>query len=349
MVRKNKKQSPEISIVIPVRALSYFLLFENLPQMSLQTFKNFEVIVLPNEHSTYDLTLMNTYPWLRIIPTGTITRPAQKRDIGVKHAKGKIIAFIDDDAYPDSNWLANAAQLFKKGKFLVLCGPGILPEKTNSWEKIFDNVLVSFFGSGKYAYRFTPQYRRYVIDYPSMNFFIYKKTFEKLGGFNSNYWPGEDSKLCNDIIEKGKGKILYHPDVLVFHHRRSEPKGFLKQHGQYGFHRGAFFSHGDRNSKELTYLAPLLLVLYLGVLPLIYILLWLLNLPPIYYLLASGPFALYCLLIAAVFIQSLLKSRNIIIAAGSAVVLGLTHLYYGLNFIKGLNKGRNKNNSIYGT
>jgi len=86
MVRKIKKKHPFISVVIPVRSLSYFLLFENLPNMDLQTFKNFEVIVLPNEHSTYDLTLMNKYSWLRIIPTGSITRPAQKRDIGVKNA-----------------------------------------------------------------------------------------------------------------------------------------------------------------------------------------------------------------------------------------------------------------------
>ena len=342
-------KSPAISVIIPVRTLTYYLLFENLPQMNLQTFRNFEVIVLPNEHSTYDLTLMKTYPWLRIIPTGSITRPAQKRDIGVKNAKGKIIAFIDDDAYPDSNWLAVAAKLFKKNKFLVLCGPGVLPANTNLWERIFDEVLISFLGSGKYSYRFAPQKKRYVIDYPSMNFFIYKKIFDKIGGFNSNYWPGEDSKLCNDIIEKEKGKIFYHPDVLVFHHRRRDLIGFVKQHGQYGFHRGAFFSHGDRNSRELSYLAPLVLVLYLGLLPFSFVLIWLLNLPPIYYLLTSGPFAFYSLLMVATFIQSLLKTRNILVAFGASFVLAITHIYYGLNFIKGYKKGINKNSSIYGT
>lgn len=351
MGKQNKKfasrRSVVISVIIPVRSLSYLLLFENLPEMNKQTYKNFEVIVLPNEHSTYDITLMRTYPWLRIIPTGSITRPAQKRDIGVKNAKGKIIAFIDDDAYPDSEWLLNASKLFKKGKFLVLCGPGVLPEKTNIWEKIFDNVLVSFIGSGKYAYRFTPQSKRFVIDYPSMNFFIYKKAFDKVGGFNSDYWPGEDSKLCNDIVEIEKGKILYHPDVLVYHHRRTELKSFLRQHGQYGFHRGAFFSHGDRNSKELTYLAPLLLVLYLFTLPFYYALIWLIKIPPIYYLLTTIPLALYCLLLAVIFIQSLLKSKNLFVAIGASIIVVLTHIYYGFNFIKGLKKGLNKDSSIY--
>ena len=45
-------------------------------------------------------------------------------------------------------------------------------------------------------HRFTPLKKRFVIDYPSMNFFIRKTTFEKVGGFNSDYWPGEDSKLA---------------------------------------------------------------------------------------------------------------------------------------------------------
>ena len=110
----NKKRNPIVSVIIPVRSLSYYLLFENLPEMDKQTFKNFEVIVLPNEHTTYDLTLMKQYSWLRVIPTGSVTRPAQKRDIGVKNARGKIIAFIDDDAYADPNWLTNAMKLFKR-------------------------------------------------------------------------------------------------------------------------------------------------------------------------------------------------------------------------------------------
>ena len=343
----NKKRNPIVSVIIPVRSLSYYLLFENLPEMDKQNFKNFEVIVLPNEHTTYDLTLMKQYSWLRVIPTGSVTRPAQKRDIGVKNARGKIIAFIDDDAYPDPNWLTNAVKLFERGSFLALCGPGILPEQTSIWEKIFDSVLTSSFGSGKYSYRFTPLKKRFVIDFPSMNFFISKKTFETIGGFNSDYWPGEDSKLCNDIIVKQKGKILYHPDVLVYHHKRTEPIGFLKQHGQYGFHRGAFFSHGDSNSRELSYLAPLLLVLYLGAVPIIYTLLWLSGISG-FFVYVLIPLMLYGLLLGVIFIQSLLKSRNVFIALGASIMLALTHIYYGINFIKGLKKGMNKNDSIYG-
>ena len=46
--------------------------------MSEQTYKNFEVIVLPNKMSGEDKTLLSKYLWLKIIQTGKITRPAQK-------------------------------------------------------------------------------------------------------------------------------------------------------------------------------------------------------------------------------------------------------------------------------
>ena len=34
-------------------------------------------------------------------------------------------------------------------------------------------------------------------DWPSVNFIISKKFFEDLKGFDEIYWPGEDSKLCD--------------------------------------------------------------------------------------------------------------------------------------------------------
>ncbi len=338
---------PVVTVVIPIRTLSYYLLFENLPEMNRQIYKKFEVIVLPNKHTTYDITLMNLYSWLRIVPTGRVTRPAQKRDIGVQNARGKIIAFIDDDAYPDPSWLKEAVALFEKTKASAVCGPGMLPEGANIWEQIFDVILCSRLGAGKYSYRFTKGPKQYVIDYPSMNFLIYKKVFDGIGGFNSEYWPGEDSKLCNDLVYKKKGKILYSPKVLVHHHRRNHLMGFLHQHSQYGFHRGAFFAHGDRNSRELSYLIPTFFTLYLACATL-YILAAVfgnyLNHSNILIILA--PLYLYTLLALAFFIQSVLSTKKLSVSIGAVLVLVATHLIYGVNFIKGLSKGRS-HESLY--
>lgn len=340
---------PLISIIIPVIEHTYYLIFENLPAMDTQTFKSFEVILLPCEHGQYDLTLLKQYKWLRIIPTGKdITRPALKRDIGAKAAKGKILAFIDDDAYPAPAWLEQAAKFFKNKRLTAVCGPGILPEKTNIWEKIFDSVLKTWIGAGGYRYRFVPGKKRYVTDFPSMNFFIKKDVFLKLGGFNSDYWPGEDSKLCNDIIEKEKGKIVYSPQVVVHHHRRNNLKGYLKQHGNYGFHRGAFFAHGDKNSRDVAYLIPTFFVIYIIALILYLILALIFHLLTSWLtLLVIFPFLIYCLFIMYLLLKSFVDTKNILIGLGAPVTLVLTHIIYGTQFIKGFNRGLDKTANIY--
>ena len=330
-----------VSIIIPVKQISGYLRNENLPAFVTQTYKNFEVIVLPNKASPEDKKLILKYPWLHIIPTEKITRPAEKRDIGAKNAKGSILAFIDDDAYPAPDWLEKAIHYFESKKTEVICGPGIIPQKTNMWEKIFDEILVSPIGSGGYQYRFVQKHARHIDDYPSMNFLIQKKVFQELGGFNSEYWPGEDSKLCEDLVYKYKGKIYYNPEILVYHHRRNNLISFLKQHANYGFHRGAFFAHGDRNSKRLSYLIPAFFVFY------IFFLIVSLSLN-IQYTLFTLPLIAYLLFGLFLIGQSFMRTKNIILSFSIFPVLFLTHFTYGTMFIKGFIKGLTHNKHIYG-
>lgn len=349
---KIRTDRPSVSIIIPTRNLSYYLLFETLPSFERQTYKKFEVIVVVNEQVPYDLTLLKKYKWLRIVPSGKITRPAKKRDIGAQVAAGNILAFIDDDAYPDPDWLEKAMPLFKDKQIGAIAGPGVLPKDTNNWEKIFDEVLKTPLGAGSYTYRFVQGKKRYVDDYPSMNFLISKKLFKKIGGFNSAYWPGEDSKLCEEIVYRENKKILYDPSVLVYHHRRNNLSGYLAQHGNYGFHRGAFFAHGDRNSKRLGYLIPSLFVSYLYLILADFVIS--VFLPQISMLNAFYPFTLFPLFLymtfqLLLFFRALYDTRDFKIAFGAPVTLFLTHFWYGIMFFRGFFTGKIKKDDIYGT
>ncbi|OGK17783.1 hypothetical protein A2866_05465 [Candidatus Roizmanbacteria bacterium RIFCSPHIGHO2_01_FULL_39_8] len=349
MLKKNSRSY--FSVIIPLRELSYVLLFENLPAFDNQTYKKFEVIVLPNDHSQYDISLLKKYKWLRIIPTGKIIKPAEKRNIGVHQAKGNIVTFIDDDAYPKADFLEQASTLFTD-KTVAVCGPGILPLNASLWESVFDEVLKSWMGSGEYAYRFTPRKKRFVDDFPSMNFSIKKNIFLKLGGFKGNYWPGEDSKLCEDVAYKERKKILYHPDVIVFHHRRKDLESYLKQHANYGFHRGAFFAHGDKNSLRISYLVPTFFVFYLlfSTVFSVFLLHFSYLLSSNYYLIIIifyFPLIAYIILALQIFLNSLLNRKNLAIALFSPFVLFTTHVVYGIMFIKGFWKGMRNKDRIY--
>lgn len=348
-----ENSQPFVSVVIPVKDLSYYLLFENLPAFTDQTYKEFEVLLLPNQYSQYDLTLLRNYKWLKIIASGKITRPAQKRNLGVEKARGTLIAFIDDDAYPEKHWVESAVKSFQ-AKAGAVCGPGILPKNSNRWEKIFDEVLKTWIGSGGYAYRFMSQKPRFVDDYPSMNFFIRKKLFVAVGCFKMDFWPGEDSKLCEDIVYKKKKKILYNPKIIVYHHRRNNLKGFLAQHANYGFHRGAFFAHADKNSRRVIYLLPTLFVTYFFFLILFHFLFslcfafkvpcsMLYDLRFLFYV----PITVYLSFCLYLFVKALINSKDLIIVTASPFVLFLTHIIYGIMFVKGLIKGYLRKQNIY--
>ena len=262
--------------------------------------------------------------------------PGKKRDEGAKRAKGEYLAFIDDDSAPRADWLQNANNILLKDKKLVaLGGPGVLPKNATFWERVFDQSLLNTLGGGGYTYRFQPQKERYVDDYPSMNLIINKKIFLKIGGFNNEYWPGEDSKLGNILSEKEKKLIYYNPNLVVYHHRRDSIKGHLKQYQQYGTMRGMFFVQGDKNSIRFQYVVPSLLTMYLT----LYILAFLLQLTKPYntiiFFLISLPFLTYVTMLLNVGFTSFIQSKRPKESLAILYIVPLTHIVYGYFFILG--------------
>ena len=323
------------SIIIPVRDISDYLISETLPALERQTFDSFEVIILSDHRLKKTRELTKTYPWLRIRSTQTVILPSEKRNRGYRISKGDILVFMDDDAYPPKDWLSQAHRLFSRKKIDAMCGPGVLPLQAKFSEKVFDQVLQTTIGSGLYTYRFTEESARYVDDYPTMNFFIKRKLFKKIGGFREHYWPGEDSKLCNEITYIAKESILYSPRLVVFHHRKKNLVEFLKQHARYGFHRGVFFIQGDENSQKIIYLIPTLLVVYLILFTMIVFFKSSGNIQT--YLLI--PLYTYLLANIYIFFKSFFITDNLIIPFGTVLTMVLMHITYGISFSYGFTKG----------
>lgn len=326
------------SIIIPARSLNEYLVNETFPAIANQTYKKFEVIVLPNSDSGFE-PLKKKYPWLRIIKNKSM--PGIKRDLGVKKSRGNIAVFIDDDAYPPKKWLSILNKIYTEEKDIVAVGgPGILPTKVNLWEKIFDIVMQNFIGTGGLAYRFIKGKKQFVDDFPSMNLSMRKKIFLKLGGFANKYWPGEDSKLINALIKKEKKHIYYDPEIYIYHHRRENLIGYLKQHSNYGFMRGMFFAQGDKNSRSITYRIPTVFTLYLFIVGCIFPLSTFISINSMLLNISLVPLIVYTTMIVFVAITTVIKTLDLRIALGTTLVFPLTHFVYGISFIKGYLAGK---------
>lgn len=314
-----------VSVIVAARQISDRFVFETLESLSKQTYRQFEVILVLGQSDEIATLFKSIYPWLRVLLSKG--RPADKRNKGVHNARGEIIAFLDDDCFVPKDWIKQAVRFYTKRYSIALCGPGVLPQNATPKENFFDQILTSRVGSGKFTYRFEKSTPRYVDDFPSMNFIIRKDAFLGAGGFNTTYWPGEDSKLCEQLVLRDRQSIYYHPSLFVYHHRRPNTKEFLLQHARYGLHRGAFFAHGDKNSRKIIYFMPSFLILYI-----IWVLLsTLFTGISIYTIL---PLAVYGFIL---FTTSILISskHNILTTIPMILVFASIHVIYGIYFMKG--------------
>lgn len=341
-----------ISIIIPVRQINSYI-YESITHFLELDYSDFEVIVYPdyindedivkkefelklikkfkNNLHEYQLHLDSRF---RFIETGEIA-PGEKRDLTLLHAKGEYFAFIDDDAYPRSDWLISALKILEDETIGGVGGPAITAESEDIFTIAGGKVYESYLCSGGLTYRYVAGTRKDVDDIPSVNLIVKKDVFKKVGGFNSKYYPGEDTKLCLKIVNLGK-RIVYDPDTLVYHHRRPLYVKHLKQVQKYALTRGIFVKKYPQTSLRFVYFVPSLFVMGLLFGPIICMII------PSLWVLYCGVILLYFLLALHSLKSCLNTKKNIIFNLELLVIsfFGIltTHIIYGIYFIKGLLK-----------
>ncbi|MDT8445871.1 MAG: glycosyltransferase family 2 protein [bacterium] len=323
----------EVSIIIPFQRESDYLI-ESLQWIGKLENRQFEVILLPDQpiDPGFLAAHVPTSVAYAEVVTGPVS-PAIKRDLGAQQAQGAVLAFIDDDAYPQPDWLDQALPHFEDPRVCGVGGPQVTPANDNFWQKVSGATFLSPL-NGSAVMRYYP-YKEVVEvdDWPSVNLLVRKSDFVTVGGFDNAFWPGEDTKLCAELVGLGK-KILYEGRAVVFHHRRSGFRRHMRQIGNYGEHRGYFVKILPQTSLRLSYMLPsgfFMFVLF-G---------WLSCFAP-----PPGPqlyffgWVLYGLAILIHLIGVWQKAGSLVISLATTPYLLGTHFVYGYRFLKGLLSGR---------
>jgi len=142
---------------------------------------------------------------------------SQSRNKGIQLAKGEILAFIDDDARAESNWLKELVAGYGSEAIWAVGGlvKPLFLQSPPPWmpSKYFYVLSVCNLGS-----RLKP-----VPDIIGTNMSFRKTVFSKIGYFNSklgrignSLLSGEEIDLCQRIIKYNK-KIIYNPKAVVCH------------------------------------------------------------------------------------------------------------------------------------
>lgn len=313
------KKNPKVSIIIPLYIDSKRF-YEDLKKFKKLNYPNYEIIVVS------DKKIKINNPKVKVVITGKErTGPAEKRDIAITKATGAICAFIDDDAYPDEDWLKNAVVHFNHPQIVAVGGPGITPKEDGYKEQLTGLVYGSFFCGGHAQHRFVKKPAMFVKDYPAYNLLVKKDILLEIDGYGSHFYGGEDTFLCLKIIKNGY-RILYDPEVVVHHHRRALFVSYLKQIANIGTHRGYFAKKFPETSRSLSYMLPSILTV--GFISGLIFSVYSPNIQFIY-LLSLSVFFLVALL-------SVIQKTTFVNSIIVALAIILTHLTYGTYFIKGL-------------
>jgi hypothetical protein len=199
----------------------------------------------------------------RVVVTGATsdTSPAFKRDMGGSVARGRFLAYIDDDAYPESDWLQQALAGLAELGVDGIGGPGLTPSDSSWRERLSGAVYGSILGSGPLRHRFVPDGKpRMVDELPAYNFVVKRECIDAIGGWKSSFYGGEDTAVCTRLRLHGF-RLAYTPRAVVYHYRRNAPAAHLRQVGNVGRHRGYFVRTRDASSLRGLYFVPALLTL----------------------------------------------------------------------------------------
>ncbi|HEY5532429.1 MAG TPA: glycosyltransferase [Candidatus Anoxymicrobiaceae bacterium] len=314
------EHEPFVSIIVPTARVDDVTL-ECLQRCCQLNYAAFDIKLLPDEPYVGSLPSAS----IKVIPSGAVG-PSVKRNMGARDSKAEVLAFIDSDAYPEADWLKNAAPYFEDPDLAAVCGPAVTPTSDSARQQASGLTYSSSLVSGSTTFRYTYHAMREVDDYPSCNLLVKRDCFEKAGEYPEEFWPGEDTvlslRLTNDL---GK-KILYVPNVVVYHHRRSLFRGHLRQVYAYAKHRGYFVRKFPETSRRLQFFVPSLFLFWLiaGLVGSIF--------SPTFLLIYLSVVGLYLLLALLSCVKTLKPLLNLLVFLGIVV----TTVTYGWGFARGL-------------
>jgi GT2 family glycosyltransferase len=224
LYRTRRSSWPFVSVIVCCYNAATTL-NECLRSLEKLEYPRYEVIVVDDGSTdgTHEIAAKYDFRCIRVPNSGL----SEARNIGIQAAQGEIVAFIDSDAYADPDWLYYMVAALEEHQGAAVGGPNLAPSQDSFTAQCVDQapgnptcVLVD---------------NENAEHVPGCNMAFRKSAFDAVGLFDAQHRAaGDDVDLCWRLLVAGK-KIVYHPSAVVWHHRRSTIRGYLRQQKGYGY------------------------------------------------------------------------------------------------------------------
>jgi len=219
----HRKSCPRVSVVVcsfnGARTIR-----DCLEGMSKIEYPNYELIVVDDGSTDSTWAIASEYN-CRVIRTEN-RGLSSARNTGLKEATGEIVAYIDDDAWPDPHWLTYLIETFENTDHAGVGGPNLPPPHDGPIADCVANAP-----GGPVHVLLSDQVAEHI---PGCNMAFRKSYLEAIGGFDTQFWTaGDDVDLCWRLQERG-WTLGFHPAAMVWHHRRNSIRAFWRQQRGYG-------------------------------------------------------------------------------------------------------------------
>lgn len=182
--------------------------------------------------------------------------PGQARNTGAAEARGRFLAFTDDDCRPDPAWLDAFRRCFEIDAGAMVGGRTLNQLERNPFSSASQRVadLVHDY--------YNPDPDR-AFFFASNNMAFPSEAFHDCGGFAPCFRVGaEDREICDRWRVQGRG-LRYCPRAVIHHAHHLTFRSFAKQHFNYGrgasrYHRLRKLRNTGRMAEDLAFHGNLL-------------------------------------------------------------------------------------------
>jgi GT2 family glycosyltransferase len=247
---------PRISVVVCVYN-GQRTIGETLAGLQRLDYPDFEVLVVDDGSTDATASIVANHG-VRAISTPN-RGLGQARNTGWRAARGDIVAFIDDDAWPDPHWLQFIALRFASGDYGGVGGPNIAPP----WDGVVPGCIAAVGGPSH-----VPLSARDAAHLAGVNMAFRRSALEAVDGFDPRFRAaGDDVDLCERLQARGV-RLGFHAGAMCWHHPRGTLAAYWRQQVGYGRSQVALRYREVRRAARRAAAAPASLAARLKSLPL---------------------------------------------------------------------------------